>query len=66
MLGFALLRLYGKELIAIPLMALSATDRYRQLAEHFTTPMRKIGEMQFLISRKGFDFFQFPDLLEGM
>jgi len=66
LLGFALLRLYGKELIAIPLMALSATERYRQLVKHFTTPMRKIGEMQFLISRKGLDFFRFPDLLEGI
>lgn len=65
-LGYALLRLYGKDTLTISLLAVSAPVRYRRLAGHFTMPMRRVGEMQFLIARGDFDLSQFPDLLEEL
>ncbi|MCB0614747.1 MAG: hypothetical protein KDC75_15630 [Phaeodactylibacter sp.] len=65
-LSYALLLLYGKDSLAVSLMAVSAPARYRQLVEHFTMPIRRVGEMQFLAPRGGFDFSRFPDLLEGL
>lgn len=65
-LSYALLLLSGKDSLVVPLMAVSAPVRYKQLVEQFTMPLRRVGNMQFLASRAGFDFKGFPDLLEGL
>lgn len=50
-LSYALLLLYGKDPLTIPLLSVSAEVRYRQLAEYFTMPLRRVGDMQFLAAR---------------
>lgn len=65
-LSYALLLLSGKDALVVPLMAVSTPVRYQRLVEQFTMPLRRVGEMQFLAARSGFDFPGFPDLLAGM